>query len=97
MATSRYTFVNVINGERISTTDISSRIYFAAQNQEIRQDTIRLKQSQRIDHLAAQSYGDGSLWWIIAAASGIGWNLQCPAGTVLIVPKDLNQIYSLLR
>ena len=97
MATSRYTFVSRINGNRIATSDISSRIYFAAQNQQIRNDVVRLKQSQRLDHLAAQNYGDGSLWWVIASASGIGWNLQCPPGTVLVIPKDLNQVYALLR
>lgn len=97
MATSRYAFTARINGEKIATTDISSRIYFAVQQNNIRYNTVRLVEGRRLDTVAAQSYGDSSLWWIIASASGIGWNLQCPSDTVLNIPSDLNQIYSLLR
>lgn len=97
MATSRYAFVPRINGEKISTTDISSRIYFAVQQNRIRYNTIRLVEGRRLDTIAGQTYGDSTLWWVIASASGIGWNLQCPKDTVLNVPSDLNQIYSLLR
>lgn len=96
MATSRYAFVDRINGQRLSTTGASSRIFFAAQEGNIRISTSRLAENQRLDHIAAKTYGDGALWWIIAAASGIGWGLQCPAGTVIRIPTDLNQIYGLL-
>lgn len=97
MATSRYAFVNRINGEKISTTDISSKIYFAVNQNRIRYNTIRLTENRRLDHIAGQTYGDSSLWWVIASASGIGWNLQCPSDTILNVPADLNQVFSLLR
>jgi len=97
MATSRYAFVNRINGEKISTTDISSKIYFAVNQNRIRYNTIRLTENRRLDHIAGQAYGDSSLWWVIASASGIGWNLQCPSDTILNVPADLNQVFSLLR
>jgi hypothetical protein len=97
MSTSRYTFVPRINGEKVATTNITSRIYFACTNNQIAFSSYDLKDSQRLDHLAAVTYGDGTLWWIIAAASGIGWSLQSPAGTVLRVPTDLTQIYNLLR
>lgn len=97
MATSRYTFVKRINGERISTNDISSKIYFACSTNSIAYQEYYLKENQRIDHVAAFTYGDGTMWWIIAAASGVGWALQCPPGTLLRIPTDLNQIYDLLR
>lgn len=97
MATSRYTFVRRLNGDRLATTDITSRIYFACQNSTIDFNEVNLKDLQRLDHIAAKAYNDGSLWWIISAASGIGWSLQCPPGTVLRVPTDLNQIFDLLR
>lgn len=97
MATSRYAFVRRINGTSIATTDISSRIYFAVQRNAIGYNTINLVDLQRLDHVAARSYGDSSLWWVIAAASGIGWSMQCPAGTVLRVPSDLNQVFELLK
>ena len=50
----------------------------------------------RFDTLAQQYYDDSSLWWIIAAASGIGWSLQLPPGTFLTIPKNLNQVFVLL-
>lgn len=97
MATSRYAFTPRINGERISTTNISSKIYFAVQRNLIRYNTSRLIAGRRLDHLASQTYGDHTLWWVIASASGIGWSLQCPPDTVVKIPTDLNQVYELLR
>lgn len=45
-----------------------------------------LKEGERLDMIAGSVYGDGRLWWVIAAASDIGWPLQAPPGTVLRVP-----------
>ena len=59
--------------------------------------TITLKEGQRLDILAGQRYGDASLWWIIAAASGIGWGLQVPPGTIVRVPKNLSDILAIIR
>lgn len=97
MATSRYAFTKRLNGAKIATTDITSKIFFSAQNNQIGYNIVTLSAGERVDHLAARQYGDASLWWIIAAASGVGWFAQCPAGTVLRVPTDLNQIFSLIR
>jgi hypothetical protein len=52
---------------------------------------IVLQQNQRLDTIAGDVYGNGKLWWIIAAASNIGWGLQCPAGTILLIP-DLSDV-----
>lgn len=54
-----------------------------------------LKGFERLDTLAGKFYGDSSLWWIIAAASGIGWGLQVPPGTIINVP-DVVQVQALL-
>ena len=51
---------------------------------------------ERLDHLAGKFYGNGTLWWVIAAASGIGWGLQVPPGTLLMIPKKLAQINALV-
>ena len=47
-----------------------------------------IKEGQRLDQLAFQEYGDGRLWWVIAAASGIGWAMQVPPGTVVLIPSS---------
>jgi nucleoid-associated protein YgaU len=43
--------------------------------------------SDRLDTLAGSIYGDASLWWVLAAASSIGWGMQIPPGTVINVLK----------
>lgn len=55
-----------------------------------------LKENQRLDHVAFSAYGDSRLWWVIAAASGIGWWLQVPPGTRLRVPTDISRIEELV-
>jgi len=50
-----------------------------------------LQERQRLDTLAGQLWGDGSLWWVLAAASNIGWGLQVPPGTIIIIP-DMGDI-----
>jgi len=36
--------------------------------------------------LAGIEYGNSTYWWIIAAASHIGWSLQVPEGTLIRIP-----------
>ena len=67
-------------------------IYTAVQAGNILVETRILRGGERLDTLAGRIYGDSSLWWIIAAASGIGWNLQVPPGIMLTIPTDLSQI-----
>jgi hypothetical protein len=47
---------------------------------------------ERLDILAGKRYNDSRLWWVIAAASGIGWALQVPPGTRLLIPIKLSDI-----
>ena len=51
--------------------------------------------ADRLDSLAGAFYGEGRYWWIIAAASGIGWGMQIPMGTIIKVP-DLRYVERLL-
>lgn len=55
-------------------------------NGNIRYKETILRENERLDILAGQEYGDATLGWIIAAASGIGWMLQVPAGTQIRIP-----------
>jgi hypothetical protein len=60
-------------------------------------DVLRvLQEGERFDIIAGEVYGDGRLWWIIAAASGIGWFLQVPPGTRINVPVSMDQIARLI-
>ena len=53
-----------------------------------------LRGADRLDTLAGSLYGDGRYWWILAAASDIGWGLQVPPGTVINAPelKDVKRL-----
>ena len=55
-----------------------------------------LQEGERLDTLAGIEYGDGRLWWIIAGCSGIGWGLQVPPGTYLLIPSRLEQVAMLV-
>tara|TARA_Y100000592_G_C5480383_1_gene325064 strand:- start:2897 stop:3193 length:297 start_codon:yes stop_codon:yes gene_type:complete len=50
------------------------------------------KEAKRLDIIAGQEYGDSSLWWVIAAASNIGWGLQVPPGTRIVIPTSIEDI-----
>jgi hypothetical protein len=98
MARSRYTFTTRINdGQGINGWMGSSPIFSAVEAGEIETTTIVLTQGQRLDHLAGQFYGDSRYWWVIAAASGIGWALQCPVGTIVKIPRNLEAALSIGR
>lgn len=49
----------------------------------------------RLDNLAAVFYGDARLWWVLAAASDVGWGMQVPPGTLVKI-VDLNQVEELI-
>lgn len=55
-----------------------------------------LSEGQRLDIVAANFYGDPGFWWVIAAASGIGWQCQVPPGTQLKIPTSAAQIQQLV-
>ena len=52
------------------------------------------KIGDRLDTIALKAYKNPDYWWIIAAASGIGWPLQVVPGTIIAIPKNINQIFS---
>ena len=84
MSQSRY---NNIPG-RVPSVD-TSKIYYASITGVLDFDKVLITDMQRLDTIAGNRYGDSQYWWVIAAASGIGWGLQVPAGTVIRIPRSL--------
>ena len=93
---SRYTFTPRVGGV-VGTVNISSKILKAIESGHLSFSSVVLKQGQRIDHVAASAYGSATYWWVIAAASGIGWGMQLPAGTLLRVPTSLGKVLAYIR
>lgn len=56
---------------------------------------VTIQEGQRLDHLAALYYKDSRYWWVLAAASNIGWGLQIPPGTLISIP-DINAVSSFI-
>ena len=73
-------------GKRFSTSYMIPIIRAAVKEGRIRFRVVVLQEEQRLDTVAGKYYNNGGDYWIIAAASGIGFSLQCPPGTVLTVP-----------
>ena len=97
MSFSRYSFAKRTKGGKIiNASKASYKIYRAAQAGAIQTSIRILEEGERLDSLAGFIYGDGSLWWIIAAASGIGWSMQVPPGTKLRIPTNPSEAVSLL-
>ena len=71
------------NGKKVLKTIIPATI-------EKRDDDIYIitQDSDRLDLLANQFYNDASLWWVIAAANGVGkGTVRVPIGTILRIPN----------
>ena len=56
---------------------------------------ITLTSSDRLDTLSGDIYGDSKYWWVLAAASGIGWGMQVPSGTIINIIR-LSDIQNLM-
>ena len=84
------------DGKLLSTNDTIVRLRDGIASGAIRVTTVMLQGDQRLDVLAHKHYGDGRLWWVIAAASGIGWWMQVPSGTRVVIPRDLNEVQAVI-
>ncbi len=97
MAMSRHAFKRkiVTGGKTIfATNKCSTKIHRAVINFVLPVDRVILQAGERLDVIALKRYQNSDYWWIIAAASGIGWNLQVPPGTILAIPRDVNQVFA---
>ena len=84
--------LKIKSGKMYSSATAHVNIYKACLSGRISFTTRTMVEGERLDILAGKYYGNGSLWWIIAAASGIGWGLQAPPGTNLRIPTDIGQV-----
>ena len=95
MALGRYSLVSPVligNETTLATNNLSVSIYRGANSGLIKTSKYVLQEGERLDTIAGKIYGDSNYWWVIAAASGIGWPLQVPPGTLLRIPEDLGLI-----
>ena len=86
----------VSNGKLLGTSILVPAIRTLIREGRLRFDVKVIAQGERLDQVAANAYGDGKLWWIIAAASEVGWGMQLPPGTYIRIPKDLSVIEDFL-
>lgn len=97
MTISRYDNTPILGlGNQYGTSNYHVLIRNAIKNGDITYETISLKGFERLDILAGKLYGDGRYWWILAAASDIGWGLQIPPGTEINIP-NLTQVLSIIQ
>ena len=96
MYINRYRSDGVIGGKILGTNGSISKIRDAVSAGDISTTAIISQEGDRLDNLAGKYYGDGRLWWVIAAASNIGWWLQVPPGTRLVVPTDIGQVNGII-
>lgn len=87
MAFSRYSRDDVgIGGQGLTVAQASISLRQAIRSGFIiPTKTLTITQADRLDTLAGELYGDARYWWVLAAASNIGWGLQVPPGTVIFV------------
>jgi hypothetical protein len=94
---SRYRSDRVINrGTSYGTAKMSNKLRKAYAAGLLSTKTVVMGAAARLDHVAYSYLGDPSYWWAIAALSEIGWGLQVPAETRLIIPTNINEIKDLL-
>ena len=97
MSISRYKNDSRIRGGRgKASARAIVRIRRARSKGRINYRIVVLKEKQRLDKLAAEYFGDGRLWWVIALMSDIGWGLQVPPGTRLKIPTDMTEFMGLI-
>jgi hypothetical protein len=87
MAFSRYGRTSVLNyGAQFGTGRAREAIQAAIASGAIQTKSFVLRGAERLDTMAGVIYNDGRYWWILAAASNIGWGMQVPPGTIIQVP-----------
>lgn len=92
MAISRYDNTPIIDSRFFATQHNYKNIIDAIDNLSIKMIEYVTNSSDRLDTLATRFYDDGRYWWIIAIANDIGWSMQIPAGTLLQIPVNVDDV-----
>tara|TARA_B100000212_G_C27354295_1_gene525121 strand:+ start:687 stop:971 length:285 start_codon:yes stop_codon:yes gene_type:complete len=79
-------------GSSLATNQSARRLRLAAERGLVSTVSKILGSDMRLDQLAFQYLGDPALWWAIAALSNIGWGLQLPAGTRIVIPTSIEEV-----
>lgn len=96
MTVSRYARVPILGlGTQYGTSYAIEALRSAISNGRIGAAEIIVRGQERLDTIAGEVYGEAKYWWIIAAASNIGWGMQIPPGTILKIP-DLGDVASII-
>ena len=84
------------DGKIMGTNGAIKRLRDALSNGSITTREMVIQEGDRLDAIAGRFYGDGRLWWVIAVSSNIGWWMQVPPGTRLLIPTDISQVRGLI-
>tara|TARA_B100000700_G_scaffold316206_1_gene405376 strand:+ start:749 stop:1042 length:294 start_codon:yes stop_codon:yes gene_type:complete len=93
----RYTKSTIISaGKAYGTSYIIAILRDEVSSGRITTREITLKEGERLDHLAAIYLNNSKLWWVIAAISNIGWGLQVPPNTRILIPDQIDRIKAIV-
>lgn len=96
MPFSRYTRTPVLGlGTQYGTGRAREAIQAAVKDGRLAVRPLVLRGRERLDTIAGAHYGDGRYWWVLAAASDVGWGLQVPPGTIINI-VDLGDVAALI-
>lgn len=96
MSVSRYARTPVLElGRRYGTSRAIEVIRAGIENGTIRYTEVTLQGRERLDVIAGREYSSAEYWWVIAAASGIGWGVQVPPGTYIRI-ANLEDVLKLI-
>ena len=96
MAFSRYSRAPRLDfGAQQGTSQAISVIRAAIKDGSLAVKTSVCRGAERLDTMAGSIYGDSRYWWVLAAASNIGWGLQVPAGTIILIP-DIGSVAKII-
>jgi nucleoid-associated protein YgaU len=96
MPLSRYARAPILDfGAQQGTSNAAAIIRSAIKSGNVSTKTVITRGRDRLDTLAGELYGDARYWWVLAAASDIGWGMQIQPGTIILVP-DLSSISAII-